>query len=1185
MDKKNLQNILANPFTISNWRDVLVSVFGVKRLHQNPIPIEFNKKEKAEAAFELGSFNTSDDRIIGLYLVKVKREVWLERNKVGLREMLRSVYKHDVDGALIVFEQNEKWRLSFVSEIRAVDENGKIAKIATEPKRYTYLLGTGEKVKTPATRLALLSGKPFSLEDIRNAFSVESLNEEFYKIVARHFYQLVGATEGKGVKTIKYDRLLKLPDTSVDADENKKVYQEFAVRLIGRTVFCWFLKVKKSDSGLSLMPEYLLSSEAVSTTRNYYHSILEKLFFQTLNTPMEERVKELPKGSEQIPFLNGGLFEPQPEDFYKFNNRTGLSNNLNTLVIPDSWFKELFESLEQYNFTIDENSVVDIEVSVDPEMLGRIFENLLAEIDPDSGETARKATGSFYTPREIVDYMATESLVHFLHNQTKIDKENLQPIFRMDSEVSFSKIERESILEAFDRIKILDPACGSGAFPIGVMQKIVMALQKLDKDASWWKAKQIQRIENAILRKQLKQKLEQSTVEYARKIGVIQNSLYGADIQPIAAEISKLRCFLTLVVDENIDETKPNRGVEPLPNLEFKFVTADALRKLPDEGNYGGLFNANEDIDLLQRIRLDYLQSYGHHKQELKDEFEQVRDRIARQQLKLGKNIDVNSRAYKISSWNPFSHDRVNWFDTLWMFGVKSFDLVIGNPPYLRLQGVKATNPDLVPYAKTNYKSAQTGNWDMYVLFTERGYQLLNPSGILAFIQPHKFFQADFGASTRKWISDEKSLLKIVHFGAEQIFNSASNYTCLFFLENNRRTKFQFTDASSRDAWKRTLFGIEGNWMNQPDGDDQWNFSNPTISNLLNRIAANKKTLGEITRKIFTGIQTSANKVYVLAGTSRDVQDGLFNLYSNSLNKNVIIEKGLVKPFLMGDDIKRYEPLKNHHYVIFPYHSDKSFELMSEQFIKQNFPNGWKYLLENRAELEGREKGKMKGNKFFAYVYPKNLKEFGLPKLICPDISIQPNFTYDSNGDYYCTNTTYSLILNDKAQCSLTYYLAILNSKLFQFFVKQKGTVLRGGYNRYLPMYMEKFPIHEEKSKQKPFEILSSYLLYLKNLPSKEQPLNEYVPNSHLIQQFEEIIDAMVYELYFTEDFQRAKLGFIKYVERDFPSIEGLDKGKAKNVIHEAYQHLRQKENEIRQNLKLIDTRLADLILPIKTAK
>jgi type I restriction-modification system DNA methylase subunit len=1186
MDKKNLQNILANPFTIPNWRDVLVSVFGVKRLHQNPVPIDINKKEKAEAAFELGSFNTSDDRIIGLYLVKVKPQVWLERNKVGLREMLRSVYKHDVDGALIVFEQKDKWRLSFVSEIRVFDENGKISKKATEPKRYTYLLGAGEKVKTPATRLASLSGKPFSLEDIRNAFSVEALNEEFYKVVARYFYQLVGATEGKGAKAITHSRILELPGIKPDGKEGHKIYQEFAVRLIGRTVFCWFLKVKKSDKGVALLPEHLLSSEAVATNANYYHFILEKLFFQTLNTPMYDRIKSLPKGSEQIPFLNGGLFEPQTEDYYKPNRSTGLSDNLNTLKIPDDWFKEFFEHLEQYNFTIDENSVVDIEVSVDPEMLGRIFENLLAEIDPDSGETARKATGSFYTPREIVDYMATESLVHYLHNQTKIDKKSLQPIFKMDSEVSFSKSKTEKILEALDKLKILDPACGSGAFPIGVMQKIVMALQKLDKDAVWWKTKQIQRIENAILRKQVKQKLEQTTVEYARKIGIIQNSLYGLDIQPIAAEISKLRCFLTLVVDENIDEAKPNRGVEPLPNLEFKFVTADALLKLPPETKdhgTGDLFSNTSELNELQQIRLDYLQSYGEHKEELKERFVDLQKTIFKQQLKYG--AKENSRAYQISSWNPFGHEKVDWFDPLWMYGVKDFDIVIGNPPYLRLQGVKATNPNLVSYAKATYKSAQKGNWDMYVLFTERGYQLLNSSGVLAYIQPHKFFQADFGASIRKWISEEKSLLKVVHFGAEQIFNSASNYTCIFFLENKRRTKFQFIDASSRDAWKQTLYGLEGHWMRQPEGESPWNFSNPIISDILKKISVDKKTLGEITRKIFTGIQTSANKVYVLEGTNQDEKDGLFNLYSQSLNRKVLIEGSLIKPYLMGDDIKRYGPLKNSHYVIFPYHSDKSFELMSEQYIKQHFPNGWKYLEENRAELEGRENGKMLGNKFFAYVYPKNLKEFELPKLICPDISIQPNFTFDRHGDYYCTNTTYGLILNEEAKNGLTYYLAILNSKLFKFFVKQNGTVLRGGYNRYLPMYMEKFPIHEAKSKHKPFEILSNYLLFLKELPTEDKPINEYVPNSHIIQVFEEVIDALVYELYFEEDFAKAKIAFMKYAERDFKSIEGKSKKEAIKIIHAAYQTLREKDNEIRQNLKLMDTRLADLIMPIKNAK
>ena len=291
---------------------------------------------------------------------------------------------------------------------------------------------------------------------------------------------------------------------------------------------------------------------------------------------------------------------------------------------------DFFEELEKYNFTIDENSVTDVEVSVDPEMLGRIFENLLAEIDPDSGESARKATGSFYTPREIVDYMATESLVQYLHNKTAIHQDTLRPIFKMmdEQKLNFSPKETESILDALDKVKILDPACGSGAFPMGVLQKIVQALQKLDENAEWWKKRQVSRITNAIVKKQLKEKLESSGVEYARKIGIIQNSLYGVDIQPVAAEISKLRCFLSLIVDENIDEDKPNRGIEPLPNLEFKFVTADTLVNLPDASQQRGLFDHFEEMQELEELRNEYIQSYGTKKGRIKERFLKVQQTI-----------------------------------------------------------------------------------------------------------------------------------------------------------------------------------------------------------------------------------------------------------------------------------------------------------------------------------------------------------------------------------------------------------------------------------------------------------------------------------------------------------------------------------------------------------------------------
>lgn len=1114
MDKKQLQDILSQPYLTQDWVMVLKDIFGVKNILQKPSPILLPSNNKAEAAFELGSFNTSDDRIIGLYLVKVKSEVWLERNKVGLRELLRSVYKYEVDGALIVFEQQDKWRLSFVSEIRSIAEDGSTTKKITEPKRYTYLLGKGEKTKTPVTRLSLIAGRIISLEDIRNVFSVEALNEEFYKIVARQFYQMVGATEGTGAKAITYDRVLKLPLLNPNGKGAAKIYQEFAVRLIGRTIFCWFLKVKKSKAGISLLPEHLLSSQAVKKNRSYYHSILEKLFFQTLNTPIDERVKHLPGGCELIPFLNGGLFEPQTDDYYKPNRTTGLSENINIVKIPDDWFQDFFEKLEQYNFTIDENSVVDIEVSVDPEMLGRIFENLLAEIDPDSGETARKATGSFYTPREIVDYMATESLVHYLHNQTKTDKESLQLIFKIDSEVSISKSESENILEALDRLKILDPACGSGAFPMGMLQKIVMALQKLDRNAEWWKTRQINRIENTVLRKQIKEKLQQTTVEYARKIGIIQNSLYGVDIQPIASEISKLRCFLTLIVDENIDEDKPNRGVEPLPNLEFKFVTADTLQKLPEEKDLGGLFNANDDLEELQQIRLDYLQSFGEHKVALKEHFENIRNKIARKQIGLGKNVDVNSRAYKISSWNPFSPDKADWFDPLWMYGVKDFEIVIGNPPYVLLQNTSLGQAEQERLRK-QYKSAQYKT-DLYHLFIERGIELAKKSdGILCYITPNTFLKNKHNDRLREILVNDTHIVKIVRFSVP-IFKNASVDNSITFCQNSKKgvdRKISIIDVAT------VPFDIG----NKPEKYIAQNLIEP--ENYLfdfdtsdNKYLAQLKQLPKLKQygRAYFGIQTFDRNKYVS---------------KTKLNKYYV-------PVVDGANVTRYFLKKPTEYVCF----------------------------EPSAIKSG-------GNKD---VYNKD-------RILVRQIGKFPEACFCPSG-IYTLNTIYNIFTTDKSY-ELKFILGIINSRLIQFYWLKTFFDNKETFPKIKKEPIESIPIVEVDFKnQQPVIYLVDYILILKEL-GHENPINNYVPNIHIVQLFEEVIDALVYELYFEGDFKNAKIGFMKYAERDFKSIKGKGTEQILEIINKAYNELSKKDNEIRQNLKLMDTRLGELIMPIKTAK
>lgn len=1153
MDKTTIHKLFSKAFEDASWLEVLKSVFGAKLgLLAQPKPILLKNSDKANAAFELGSFTTTDDRIIGLYKIELKPEIWLERNKVGLRELLRNVYKYDVDGAIIVFIQQDKWRLSFVSEIKVLNDEGEIIEQATEPKRYTYLLGEGEKVRTPSDRLSKLSGKSLALQDILNAFSVEALNEEFYKIIQAYFYELVGGKIGKGKKVTDYGLgILQLPSVP---KENRQIYQEFAVRLIGRAVFCWFLKMKKSDVDAPLLPENLLSSKAVKQHTGYYHNILERLFFQTLNTPIEQRVENLPEGAEQIPFLNGGLFEPGIQDYYKPNKETGLSENLNTLKVGDQWFMSFFEELEKYNFTIDENSVTDIEVSVDPEMLGRIFENLLAEIDPDSGETARKATGSFYTPREIVDYMATESLVQYLHNKTNLPQGKLRPIFKMmdKQELDFSKAETEAILDALDKVKILDPACGSGAFPMGVLQKIVQALQKLDPEAEWWKKRQVARVSNAIVRKQLREKLESSGVEYARKIGVIQNSLYGVDIQPVAAEISKLRCFLSLVVDENIDENKPNRGIEPLPNLEFKFVTADTLIKLPEENGQRGLFDNWEETQELEELRNDYIQSYGKQKQRIKEQFLKVQQKMFRDQLSLFS--DKTSRAYHLSTWNPFGHDKSNWFDPKWMFGIEKFDVVIGNPPYVEFKNLAAS----IKNKLTDYKTTR-GKYDLYIAFMERPHDFLFEDGILCYINPTRFMHRDYGLEIRKFINKTYTVNQIIDFGDSQIFNTATTYTGIFLFQNRESKDYNFEYGKNIRRVNNQLIPKE-KLTPKP-----WYFQTDSADLLLNKIRQNTFTLESLVTGIFQGIATGKDQVFV-------VKENLIN--------ELKLEKKSVKKFLMGKDIGPNLITWSKHYVIYPYDDDG--KVISEKSLKSNYPNTYSYLLNERANLKGRDYFDNSNKAWFELWNQRNYNRFKVEKLITLDNASKNSFAYDDSG-FIGTTTTYSVV--PKLDVPIFGLLGVLNSSLLNYYHKKNTIPQANGFYRYQKTFIKSFPLKDFYSNHNIYQIIGVLSKMIVSVLSFDYILNSHVPNSHIAQLFEEVIDAMVMELYFKEDFEKVGIEFTKYAERDFESIEGKSESEQIESIHRAYQKLREKDNEIRNNLKLMDIKLADIVMPIKAAK
>ena len=625
-------------------------------------------------------------------------------------EIAKRILKKDhSDAALFVFYQGNCFRFSFIQ----ASYLGSKREFSTF-RRYTYFVSPDQSNETFKRQVGSCNFE--SLEEILEAFSVEPLNKAFYKESSAKFHELI-------------DKHLELPSGA----KNSRLHQDFGIRLIGRIIFCWFLKNKCSSKGAPLIADEWLSSQAVERTPNYYHKVLEKLFFLVLNQKSDQRPDDLPPGHEQIPFLNGGLFESHKEDFYS------------EARIGDQWFCDFFEILEQYNFTIDENSAQDTEVSIDPEMLGTIFENLLAEVDPDTQKNARKATGSFYTPRAIVDYMVQESLIQYLRTKTEInDEQRLKSLFEGDGH-RLNDIEKKQVLRAFSDIKILDPACGSGAFPIGILHKIVWALEQLDPEAEWWKEDQLKKITNPIVRRDMEETLERSNSRYARKLGVLQHSIYGVDVQPVATEISKLRCFLSLIIEAEVKSGAPNLGITPLPNLEFKFLSADTLIGLEDGANsldFGGIEHFEHEI---KKIHNKYLQAYGEEKEKLKSDFYAERDRIVEDQHKAP---GLEEKAKKLATWDPFSNASSPWFDPMFMFGVPNFDIIIGNPPYVQLQ--KDGGRLRKQYEQAGFETfARTG--DIYGLFYERAHKLLSSQGSVCLITSNKWMRAEYGQKLRNY--------------------------------------------------------------------------------------------------------------------------------------------------------------------------------------------------------------------------------------------------------------------------------------------------------------------------------------------------------------------------------------------------------------------------------------------------
>jgi len=752
--------ILSDPFSQDEFTEFIKGFLPDFKL-------DIRKVEAGSSGFsEVLRLGESSSLLTSVLIVRSKKNI---NSRISLTNNSFKILKnYQIYRALIVYVNEDEtiWRLSLLTAMPAFDSSGKVIMSYSNPRRHSYVLGSDVGIATARKYLSNM-GRIIDFEDLQFRFSIEVVNKDFYKEIASHFYQLVGIHDVEGKQTIKPQ--LKIPEKNM-----RVVYlHNYAVRLLGRVIFIWFLRNKISNGGEPLMPLGVLGEDDAKVN-DLLHSKMEPIFFEILNKPINSRDSRFRNTTyDMIPYLNGGLFHASEGEGGDYYDTKLFSSNVE---IPDKWFVNLFSTLNTYNFTIDENLENDIDLSIDPEMLGRVFENLLAEINPETGQVARKSTGSFYTPRIIVNFMVEESLTKYLISNTKVTSDLIRRIIattdHSDEELLISNSDRTQIIEAISKIKFLDPACGSGAFPISVLQRILWVVSRVDpKGEEFIDSQDFEGTENW---------LTESRLDYLRKRKIIRDNLFGIDIQSVAVEIAKLRCFLTLIVDQEIEDGAVNRGVIPLPNLDFKFICADSLTPL-DENKQMTL---GDDLDFekkLSAIRNKYFATNDENK---KLELRKKYNLLIESDPKL---FDASLRNQQLKTFKPFeTNNQANFFDQNTMFGLNSFNMIIGNPPYVVLRS-KAYKP-LVAHLRSIdiYKYAQGGNLNLYRHFIERSIRLLEQNGILSFIVPSTIIADKSSAGIRTMMKDVTDLEFVVEFPEDaKIFESITQATTIFLLSRN----------------------------------------------------------------------------------------------------------------------------------------------------------------------------------------------------------------------------------------------------------------------------------------------------------------------------------------------------------------------------------------------------------------
>lgn len=1125
-------------------RELLTGIQERGRIHVQ-IPTQF--KDYIQSYYRVGKYVYNDgfEKIIDVLEVKLKRNNSIEHARAMQRNFVARYLNGafgDIkrDAALVAFisEDTKDWRFSFVkmdykSQIITL-ENGKqkriIEKELTPAKRFSFLVGENEYIHTAQKQLfnclgKASSGKQITLEDLVEAFDIEKVSKEFFDEYKKLYIRLRDELK----RIYNYDKKIHK-----DFDEHDINIDDFAKKTLGQLVFLYFVQrkgwlgVKSGEQWGSGDKRFLrnLFNKKYVKYDNFFNDILEPLFYRALARDRGNENDNFAPLNCRIPFLNGGLFEPI----------NGYGYAQTDLTIDNAVFKEIFDVFDLYNFTVKEDEPLEKEVAIDPEMLGKVFENLLPENE-------RKGNGAFYTPREIVHYMCQESLINYLYNtvnteklspsqakqdvlfakkkvkQTDLELEKFEEVVSKDDISTFIKLGESTytnsnrginedlpssikenavkINQALKDVKICDPAIGSGAFPVGMMNEIVRARLALG-------------VEN------------KTTYQIKREI--IENNLYGVDIDDGAVEIAKLRFWLSLIVDE-----EDVSNIKPLPNLDYKVMQGNSLISSYEGIDFDEIvenykpkavqldfdYYGSSSDNIIKNINSDmyaYIKaSHDTEKQEIRNKIEQrivelIKNKVEEKAKQGGIQWDKAEQTIRDFAQNNKHRNFFPWklfFADVFMNG--GFDIVIGNPPYIKeyterkaFDGLRSS-----PYYQ--------GKMDLWYLFGCKGLDILKPHAIETYIAPNNWTTNAGASKFRNKVLREAQIINFVDFGNYKVFDTASIQTMVYLLHknsdnsiyqlhfskliNDNVTKNELEEFLSQNSEGYNYIKYILNFDNSAYINKFITFLEPTINNLTSKIKAksnyklNKK---DVAQGIVAPQDFLNKKSKEVLGDSFNIGDGVFVLSQKekeALHLTSEEDIQLIRPLYTSIEINRYKASQdNSSWIIY---TDSRFKQSNEM---STYPNIKKHL-----------------DKFLKIITSDN-KPYGLhrardehffrdEKIISLRKCVKPSFSYVP-FDSYVLQTFFVIKPNN---INLKYLTGLLNSKLIAYWLLKEGKMQGDNYQ------IDKEPILNLPL-LKPKKDIENYISKLVDKIYSVTSLKSINPPE--IEMYETQIDVIVYKMY-----------------------------------------------------------------------